>query len=196
MLTHYSRWHGHSLSGTDIGTAGAVDVPRWFFDAGNECHTCYTKRCHPCRAALKRAAACWLHSDMLPHRSRWRGWSVRHRYPNPRCRYSPSLVLRRWQRVPHMPHEPLPYVLCALKRAAACWLHSDMLPHRSRWRGWSVGHRYCYRLSRYCPSLVLRRWQRVPHMPHEPLPTVLCRPEACCCVLATLRHVAALLSMA
>ena len=31
---------------------------------------------------------------------------------------------------------------------------------------------------------------------HEPLPTVLCRPEACCCVLATVRHVAALLSMA
>jgi hypothetical protein len=122
------------LSGTDIGTAGAVAVPRWFLDAGNACHTCYTKHCHPCRAALKRAAACWLHSDMLPQCCRWRGWSVRHRYRN--C------------------------------------------------------------LSRYCPSLVLRRWQCVPHMPHEPLPTVLCRPEACCCVLATLRHVAAPLSMA
>jgi len=122
------------LSGTDIGTAGAVAVPRWSLDAGNESHTCYTKRCHPCRAALKRAAACWLHSDMLPHSSRWHGWSVRHRYRN--------------------------------------------------------------RRSRCCPPLVLRRWQRVPYMLHETLPTVLCRPEACCCVLATLRHVAAPLSMA
>ena len=45
------------LSGTDIGTAGAVAVPRWSLDAGNAPHTCHMRRCHPCRAALKRAAA-------------------------------------------------------------------------------------------------------------------------------------------
>jgi hypothetical protein len=47
------------LTGTDIGTAGAVAVPRWSLDADNASHTFRMKHCHPCRGALKRAVACW-----------------------------------------------------------------------------------------------------------------------------------------
>ena len=49
---------------------------------------------------------------------------------------------------------------------------------------------------RYYLPPVLRRWQSVPDMLHETLPPVPCRPEAYCCVLATLRCVAAPLWMA